>query len=65
MQFPAVAVYVCPTVCVVSSFRPDNQESLLSLSAKMLEYQKQLADVPYTVKVQLQTDDELSRMELN
>ncbi|XP_026226843.1 gem-associated protein 5 isoform X2 [Anabas testudineus] len=31
--------------------QPDNQESLLSLSAKMLEYQKQLADVPYTVKM--------------
>lgn len=38
--------------CVLSlSLRPDHQETLLSLSAKMSEYQKQLADLPHTVKV--------------
>lgn len=33
------------------SLRPEDQESLLGLSAKMSEHQKQLADLPHTVKV--------------
>nr|XP_046266368.1 gem-associated protein 5 [Scatophagus argus] len=31
--------------------RPEDQETLLSLSSKMAEYQKQLADLPDTIKV--------------
>lgn len=42
------------SVCALS-LRPDDQESFLSLSSKMSEHQKQLADLPETIKVQLLT----------
>uniref|UniRef100_A0A8C4H2J4 Gem (nuclear organelle) associated protein 5 n=1 Tax=Dicentrarchus labrax TaxID=13489 RepID=A0A8C4H2J4_DICLA len=37
------------------SLRPEDQETLLSLSSKMSEHQKRLADLPDTIKVQLHT----------
>lgn len=37
-------------ICFLS-LRPENQETLLSLSSKMSKHQKQLADVPDTIKV--------------
>uniref|UniRef100_A0A4W6DNU7 Gem nuclear organelle associated protein 5 n=1 Tax=Lates calcarifer TaxID=8187 RepID=A0A4W6DNU7_LATCA len=38
------------SVCALS-LRPDDQESFLSLSSKMSEHQKQLADLPETIKM--------------
>lgn len=44
------------TSCFVFfSLSADEQETLLSLSTKMSEYQKQLADQPEAIKVQLST----------
>lgn len=39
----------------VFQLRPDDQETFLSLSAKISEHQKQLADLPHAVEVQLRT----------
>lgn len=50
-RFPAV-ISPLKHVCFLS-LRPEDEDTLLTLSSKMSEQQKQLADLPDTVKVHL------------
>ena len=50
------------TSLLVVSLRSDGHETLLSLSVKMSELQKELSDVPDTVKVKLRHNTDLHQI---
>lgn len=47
-------------LCGFPFFRPEEEETFLSVSAKMAKHQTQLADIPETIKVP--TWDECNKM---